>query len=256
MAHIEKTDAITLRIIPFRETSLLIHFYTRNFGKITVLAKGIRKKKPYILSHFEPFVYQTISFYDNPRREIHILGDSTIKESFPLIRFDFDKVCAASYMVELIDKITVAHDPNEDIFDIFLFCLCELKDMPIKKMLRYFEIKILSGLGLFPNLEKCVLCRNENNDTKLLFSAQHGGMICQRQQCQTQSPDAIEISLGLSESMRYIQSKSLEEFNRFNLSRNCEIEMQRLMQLFIEYHLNVQLRTLRFYREVKKGMAL
>jgi DNA repair protein RecO (recombination protein O) len=256
MARIEKTDAITLRTIPFRETSLLIHFFTRDFGKITVLAKGIRNKKPYVLSHFEPFVYQTISFYDNPRREIHILADSAVKEFFPLIRLDLDMVCAASYIVELIEKVSIPHAPHEDIFDLCLYCLCELKDMPIKKMIRYFEIKVLSLLGLFPNLEKCVICQQRWRSGKLLFSSQHGGMVCQRQHCQAQAPDVVEISLGLAETMKYIQSKPLEEFNRFSFMPQYEIEMQRLIQLFMEYHLNVQLRTLRFYRDVKEGLAL
>jgi DNA repair protein RecO (recombination protein O) len=256
MARIEKTDALTLRVIPFRETSLLIHLFTRDFGKITVLAKGIRQKKPYILSHFEPFVYTSISFYNNPRREIHILGETCLKETFQSIRNDFDTVCAASYMVELVDKVSLAHSPHEEIFDVFVFCLCELKEMPIKKVLRYFEVKVLSGLGLFPHLEKCVLCGNDNRAEGVSFSFQQGGMICSAQRCLVHSPDCVALSQEASNAIRFIQRSSLDEFNRFFLSRRTEIEIQRLLQVFIEYHLNVQLRTVQFFHEVKAARLL
>lgn len=256
MARIEKTDALTLRVIPFRETSLLIHLFTRDFGKLTVLSKGIRKKKPYILSHFEPFVYTTIAFYNNPRREIHILGDSFLKETFHSIRNDFDKVCAASYMVELIDKVTVSHAPHEDIFDVFVFCLCELEDVPIKKVLRYFEVKVLSCLGLFPHVERCVLCGSQSITQRVSFSFQQGGMICSERRCVAHSSDSIELSSEACAAIRFIQRSSLDDFNKFFLSQRSEIEIQRLLQLFIEYHLNVELRTVQFLHEVRAGRPL
>jgi DNA repair protein RecO (recombination protein O) len=253
MARIEKTDAIVLRSIPFRETSIITTYLTRDFGKITTLAKGVRKQKALVLSHFEAFTYLTIQFYDNPRRDMHLLSDTVLKESFSKIRYNFDKICAASYMVDIVDKVTLNHQIHDDLFDITLFSLCELADASIQKIVRYFEIKILTCVGLFPNLSRCVLCGSKRIGNNVLFSFQNGGIVCSHHTCQAQALDAISISHGAVASINYIQTQSLDSFNRFQISKQCEDEIEEVMQKYITYHLSLELRTLRFMREVSNS---
>jgi len=256
MPRIEKTDAIVLRTIPFRETSLITTFLTRDFGKITTLAKGVRKKKSLLLSHFETFSYVTLNFYDNPQRDMHILGDIALKEGFSQNRDNFEKICAASFMVDLVEKVTLNHQIHDGLFDILLFSLCELADTDINKIVRFFEIKVLSLVGLFPDLMRCVFCGTESLGGRLLFSFQNGGLVCNHHSCQSQSPDAIPISSGAVASIHFIQNRSLDEFNRFQIAAACEGEMERVMQQFIVYHLNLELRTVRFMREVKNQSSI
>ena len=58
MSRIKKNPAISLRNVRIRETSLLITFFTRDFGKVKAIAKGVRTKDSRLLRAYEPCVLQ------------------------------------------------------------------------------------------------------------------------------------------------------------------------------------------------------
>ncbi|MFH1383849.1 MAG: DNA repair protein RecO [Candidatus Omnitrophota bacterium] len=233
MSTVEKTDAIVLRSAPIRETSLIITFLSRDFGKIKTISKGVRKGRSPLLSHFEPFTYQEIVFYHHPQREINLITDSTVKESFSFIRNDFVKICVASYMVDLVDEVTQAHQQQKELFNLLLYVLCELKCTHPLKLLRLFEVNVLKYSGLFPNLEKCSVCGRAQLPSRLFFSFHHGGIICSQAACRQKAREHIDISSGCIAAMKFLKEHTFTDLNAFQVSNTIEGEMMRLMQSFI-----------------------
>ena len=252
MSKIEKTDAIVLKSSKLRESSLIITFFTRDFGKIRTISKGVRKKKSPLLRHFEPFTYQEIVFYHHPKREINLITDSTIKESFFFIRYNFQKICYASYMVELVDEVTQLNQTQRNLFEVLLYSLCELKDISSTKLLRFFEIKVLDCIGIFPNLKKCVVCGNRKLSFHMSFSFRHGGIVCARPTCLGNAPDAIPISAGCISSILFLKSYTVYDLSRFHPSKVIADEMKNVLQQCISFYLNRELRSIQFMREVSE----
>ena len=256
MAKIEKTDALVLKSTKLRETSLIITFLTRDFGKIKTVSKGVRKKKSPLLSHFEPFTYQEIIFYHHPKRDIHLITDSNVKESFLFLRHDFKKICYASYMVELVDEVTHLHQIHRDLFDLLLYSLCELKDIAAPKLLRFFEIKVLEYTGIFPNFEKCAVCGSTYFVSHRAFSFHHGGVLCSRPSCRSRASDTVTISNGCISSILFLKNNVLYNLNRFHLSKDIASEMKEILQKCISFYLHHELRSTQFMREVNDVLSM
>ncbi|MCK4859996.1 MAG: DNA repair protein RecO [Candidatus Omnitrophica bacterium] len=146
---IQKTEGVILKAERFREKSLLIDFYTREFGKI----KGLLKGKASIQSP----VYTEILFY--PRKKgLHFISECHLKDSFANLNKSLLALGAANYFSELVNELTFPEHEDKRLFDLLLPAISFLAkknilDPDIKQLISVFEIKLLSLLGVFPSLE-------------------------------------------------------------------------------------------------------
>ena len=69
---LEKTKAVVLKSFPYGDTSKIARIYTREFGKISVIGKGIRKSKVLQSGYLEPLNYLNLIFYHNTKRQLQI----------------------------------------------------------------------------------------------------------------------------------------------------------------------------------------
>ncbi|MFO7898766.1 MAG: recombination protein O N-terminal domain-containing protein, partial [Planctomycetota bacterium] len=83
----EKTEAILIRATDFSETSRVFAFFTRRFGRITTLAKGVKRKYSRMIGQVDLFSYGEIVFASGWLRDrMHILAEACAFETFPAIR--------------------------------------------------------------------------------------------------------------------------------------------------------------------------
>lgn len=144
----EKTEAIVIRCKDYSETSQLVWLYTRDFGKIKVIAKGSRKR-----SKIDLFNLCDIVFYKG-RGELHTLKECVVSEPFSSIRQDLRKLAVASYMVELLDTSTPLEDPSIEIYSLVADVFRWLGEGKDPEFLRYiFEIKLMQFLGNLPKMD-------------------------------------------------------------------------------------------------------
>ena len=141
---IHKTEAIVLSRHDFRETSLIVNFYTRDFGKLSGLLKGIREEPGKFASTLEPFSLNDVIFYRKRASSLHLVSQCDTKNNFHFIRKDISRIGLASMMMELIKAVMPAEDKNEDIFDLALASLNELEvNSNPDKIITIFKIKRL-----------------------------------------------------------------------------------------------------------------
>ena len=256
MSRIQKTSAISLRNVRIRETSLLVTFFTEDFGKITAIAKGVRTKESKLLRAYEPVVFQDIVFYHYPRRDIDLVTDSSIKDSFSFLREDFFSLCAANYFVDLVDEFSALHQVNRKLFDLLFDCLNYLKEGMPPKLFRFFEIKLLLYSGLFPNIEKCSVCGKNLFGHDILFSYHHGGSVCSRGNCREQVQDGMNISKGCISSIVFLRDCDISRLDVFDLQDQIKKEITNVIQRFLLFHVSRELRSMRFMQEIKQNFSL
>ena len=156
---IHKAEAIIIHRRDFRETSLIVNFYTREFGKISGLLKGIRAEPAKFASTIEPFSFNDIVFYKKPSSSLHLVSQADIRDNFTPLRQDISKIGAASVMMEMVDALMQLEDKNEEIFNLTLMSLKELAVTGNPdKILTIFKIKMLSLSGFKPHFDSCVSC--------------------------------------------------------------------------------------------------
>lgn len=241
---IQKTEAFILKTHPFRTSSLVVTTFSRSFGKIKGLAKGVRREGVVRPSTFEPFTLVEIVFYEKIRSELHLFSEVSILESHEGLRRDLSALASAYYCVELVDQVTEPHDPHEAIFELLGFVLGNLPSFPPVLLTRFFEIRLLQEVGLLPHLSGCLAC-GERKPEKAFFSVRQGGIFCAR--CRTRAPEA-----------RAMRGEVLELMRRFTEgtppARSCALplltEMGEFMERFLGEKLGSRLKTRRFLHQV------
>jgi DNA repair protein RecO (recombination protein O) len=134
---IEKTEAIVLHTRKFGDTSKIVNLYTKDYGKITVIAKGVRKAKSKFSASLEPLSYIEIKFYHKPNRDLHVLAEADIIVPYRKISTSFDHTGAALLIAESVLITQELNAPHVELFDFFRLILEDLNSLP-KSPYTYF----------------------------------------------------------------------------------------------------------------------
>ncbi len=156
---IRTTEAVVLKTQAFRNTSLIATVYTKDFGKVQGLAKGIKdrcaRKDSRFYCYLEPLTLNKIVYYEKSRSGLHLLTQSDLLSYYQLIRQNLKKLAAASFMLELVDKGTQLEDANAGIFKLLVSSLDEIcVNTDFEQVLLSFEKGFLKYSGLLPHPEK------------------------------------------------------------------------------------------------------
>lgn len=217
---IHKTEAIVINKRDFRETSIIADFYTRDFGKLSGLLKGIRAEPNKFASTVELFSYNEIIFYEKRNSSLHLVSQCDLRDNFDLVRRDMFKITISSFMMELLGVVMAAEDKNEEVFNLALECLRELKTAHSpEKIMTIFKIKMLVLSGFKPHFDSCVSC-----GYKILgiskFSLMLGGLLCEK--CFPRDRSGRSIFRGTVASILHIEKNDFK--NNLNLGMNSQIK--------------------------------
>jgi DNA repair protein RecO (recombination protein O) len=136
--------AFILQQRKFRETSLIIDVLTRDFGRISLLAKGVRKAKSKTAGLLQPFIPLTLSYVG--KSELKTLTDVEITQ--PFIQLQGLAVYCGFYVNELIGCFLHQYDPHPEVFAYYKKCLSCLSDSSkIEATLRIFELDLMDAVG-------------------------------------------------------------------------------------------------------------
>ncbi|MFH1889107.1 MAG: DNA repair protein RecO [Candidatus Omnitrophota bacterium] len=238
---LHKTEALVLNKWDFRETSLIASLYSRDFGKMSGLLKGIRKEPAKFASTVELFSHNEIVFYKKINSSLHLVSQCDTRNNFSPIRQDIYRVGIASFMMELIDAVMAQEDANTDVFDLALTCLKELEINPNpEKIATIFKIKMLSLSGFKPHFDSCVSC-GERIIGHSKFSFVLGGLLCTR--CYPKDFKARNIFRGTVASILHIEKNDFRI--NLNLGMNPQIkkELNVILNAFLTFHLEKELKT-------------
>ncbi len=152
------TDTATgliLRTRPLTDTSLIVHWLTPDFGRLATVAKGARRPKSPFAGKLDLFYLAEFSFQRSRRSDLHQLREVSLRETHPALRNEIEYLQQASYCIALIEQTTELETPIPEIFTLLTALLRHLTQHPPQPQpLFAFQIKLLSELGLQPDLEK------------------------------------------------------------------------------------------------------
>ncbi len=133
----------------YRESSLIIDALTRDYGRFSLLAKGVRKPKSKMIGTLRPFAYLSLSFI--AKAELKLLTHAEIL----VMPKDLHGVALYSgfYLNELVCHFLHKDDPHEDVFRAYHDCLNRLAEHDAyEAALRDFELNLMDSIGYGVNL--------------------------------------------------------------------------------------------------------
>ncbi|MFH1655490.1 MAG: DNA repair protein RecO [Candidatus Omnitrophota bacterium] len=240
---VQKAKGILLKRMDFRETSLLLTFFTKEFGKRKGIIKGVRKDPKKIASNLSLCSYNDIQFYEKTNSELDLISQSDLIKDYSFIRKDIKKISLASYILEFTDAVMPLHDKNQKVFDLLLNCFESLETINTEKILYSFQIKMLSLSGFKPHLDACISCKKELHGAAN-FSVYLGGLICPA--CKNRDENTSSVLKGTINSLIFLETSPWQKSLNLALSKQLESELRSILYNFLSFHLDKNMKSYRF----------
>lgn len=149
---INKTEAIVLRTVDFQESSLIATLFTKNHGKVTVIAKGARRPKSKFAALLVPGQVLEVIYYYKSSRSVQTLSDGSYSRKLHNLRVDLEKMALATTTLELVSQLVHDNEGNGDVYDFLINFLTWINDAAevARIIFPYVQIRLtqLTGIGL------------------------------------------------------------------------------------------------------------
>ncbi len=233
---IQKTEGIVIRWFELGDTSKVVTLYTRDFGKIKVVAKGLKKMKSKFGAAMELFSLAEIVFYKKANRELQLLSDAELLEEYSGFKEDYLKFQAANCLVQLLDKFTPDEEKDARLFNMLrkaLALLSQAESSPDLVVLSYiFSIKLIALAGYRPELDSCVECQGDAFDwDKAYLYPSAGGVLCAN--CIKGKAGLLKINHTIISILKEFLNCTLEKYSIFSLTSKQEQIIIRYLQMTI-----------------------
>lgn len=160
---IEKTEAIVLRAVNYRDTSKIVTFYTKRYGKMSAIAKGARNPKSKYGSLFQPLNYLQIVFYRRESRQLQYVSSSDFVRYFKSLTANIEKFSISMSLLEIVNHVMHDEEENEPLFGLLVDSLEQLNAAGTspQNIFLYFGLQLVANLGFAPNFEYCLICKSK-----------------------------------------------------------------------------------------------
>ncbi len=177
-----RSDAFVLRTYKIGESDQIVVLFTRDFGKLRVVARRNRRGHSRTAGHYQPLRRLHAIVYGRPTRSLYHTRSVDIVQAFRTLHEDFNLLSCGLYMTELIDISTQDRQPAPELFallDEALEALAGARQASEPPMvLRHFEMSLLTLSGYALQLSECAHCGRELPPGACSYNARAGGLVC------------------------------------------------------------------------------
>ncbi len=243
---LQKCEGIVIRTTDYGETNKIVTLYTREWGKIGLMARGAKKTNSRLSSITQLFTHGY--FLAQIGSGLGSLHQGEIITSHRSIGGDIFLTAYASYIVELTDKCTDEKKPNPFHFELLfqiLNYLNEGNDPDI--LMNIYEMKMLNVLGLYPVLNQCSVCGS--TDGHFSFSIREGGFICHR--CLDKDPYHLKVSPATVKLLRLFYYFDLSRLGNISVKEETKAELKKIINAYYDEYSGLHLKTKKFLQSME-----
>ena len=242
-----RAEAIVLKTTDFAEADRILVLFTRHFGKVRVVAKGIRRATSRMAGHAEPLTHATYQLARG--RELDVLAGAEARAIYPDIRDDLALIAAGWYVAELVDRFTADRVPSAPLFDLLETALRAFDaGIPPPVACRWFDLHLLDRSGFRPELGVCAQCRGPLAEETNAWEPAAGGAICAG--CAGRSNVVAPLTVRALKSLRYLLVSDLASAAQLRLDAPLARELDRHLRAFLRHVLDRDIATARLMDEL------
>ena len=237
----ESATALVVRTTDWSETSRIATLWSREFGKLRVLAKGGRRLKSNFEIALDLLTVCHVVFIRKASAGLDLLTEAQVAERFPALRTALPALYAAYYVAELLSEGTEDYDPHPALFDATLAVLRDLGGAgPLAgQRLAAYELTWLHELGYSPALDACAAC-GQDVGARPAFSAAAGGVVCPS--CAPRQRERRALAPAALEALRELRREPAAWRRPWGPA--VRAELRQVLGQYVTYRLGRRLRTL------------
>jgi len=244
-----KTEGIVLKSVEYQDADKIVTLYTKNYGKIQAIAKGVRKTKSKFGSSLEVLTDAIFLVYKG--RNIDVISQSEILESFFSTSKEILKFALAINCAEVVNKLSEEREANQNLFFLLKEILHYLKEAKEPKLLALsFKWQVLRLIGYKPSLYRCCRCNKKIETQKeIFFRVDEGGIACN--QCtMSDKSKYIRVSKYIITLIRKILTTSLSIISKAVIPDNRIKELEEITNMYLAYYSDKIFRTDEFLKSL------
>jgi len=243
MSELFRAEGIVLHSLRHGETSRIVTLFSREHGKVALIAKGARSKKGGMGAALEPFTRGVFLYYSKATREIQLLKEVSVLDAHSSLRQALPLLSIASALAELCYLTLKDGDPHPDIYDSVEASFSALDKAPTNPLpiLWKFELELFAALGFALSLHQCAECGSELQPpfpARVGFRFENGGFV--EPECQKKSKTDGTLSATAFSALSFVDRHPVGRVGKLVLSTGGCSEIQGFLGKYLSYHLPVR----------------
>ncbi|ADU29872.1 DNA repair protein RecO [Evansella cellulosilytica] len=244
---LQKVEGLVIRTNDYGETNKIVTIFTRENGKIALMARGAKRPKSRFASSAQIFVYGIFIYQSSTG--IGTLSQSDVIDSFRDVRSDLKLTAHGAYIVELIDRLTEDRERNPFLFELLYQTFQFLNEgLDPEILTRIFETKMLHVAGVTPVLTQCTSCGSESEF--YVFSMKQAGLLCGR--CQYEDPNHIKVNIAVIKLLRLFQQLDIQRLGKVNVKQETKKQLKEILSYYYDEFVGIHLKSKRFLDQVDR----
>ncbi len=219
------TPAIVLRRFPYSDTSIISRVFARETGKVSLIAKGARRKGSPLAASFQPLSYIDLVYFHKDSRDIQTVSKAELLQVWSRFSEDLTAITLAFALLEITEKAITDYDPHPRLFDDLVTVITLYNDGQVQKNLLYwyYQLRLLTILGFMPNLgdthqPDVMALRRRPTSYRIIATMLEAEDVADWQQLAVQREDKKTISdFLLNQFRRHVEG--LQEIKALNVLR-------------------------------------
>lgn len=249
-----KTAGLILKACNLNDNDRLFTILTRDLGKITAIAKGVRSHKHKDFAALQLFCYSNLVLSN--KTGLYYVSGAEVLENFFDLRTGVEKVSLATYLLDIVGGISADLVGENAYFSFVLNTLyiigkaeqrCRDGDLAseLLKTKAVFELKTAAAIGYLPELHACVRCGKKE---AAAFSCAAGGILCEK--CAERVPEALPVSLGVVKAVYYIVHCDEKQVFGFSVSDAVLQPLSALAEQYLACQTDLWFPSLEYFKKM------
>lgn len=241
------TQGLVLRVTDYNDQDALLTLLTPNYGKLTVKARGLRRRNSPLTAPCQLLAYGSYTLFEY--RGMYTVNEAASVELFQNLRRDITKLSLGTYFCQVAEVLSQEDLPNPELLSLVLNCLhgittLHLSESTVKAV---FEFRAACLAGYMPDISGCHACGNENPDR---FDISAGRLECGG--CRSYDSDGLRLPVnpGIVAAMRYIAFCDPKKLFSFQLGQENMEQLSHLAEAYLTTQLEQGFSTLDFYKSL------
>lgn len=240
-------QGIVLRVTDYNDRDALLTVLSRNHGKLTVKARGLRRKNSPLIASSQLLAFAEFTLFEY--RSQYTINEAHSIELFQGLRRDLTKLSLGTYFAQAAELISQEDLPNPELQSLVLNCLYALDKLEISQELikAVFELRCACLAGYTPDLYGCHVCGSQSPD---VFDLSSGHLECKTCRSQLSMGIRLPVTPALLDAMRYICFCEPKKLFSFRVGADTLKMLSDLTEAYLLTQLEQGFSTLDFYKSL------
>ncbi len=246
-------QGLVLRVTPYNDTDALLTVLTRDHGKLTVKARGLRRKNSPLVAPCQLLTYGEFVLFEY--RDMYSINEAHSIELFQQLRKDLSKLSLGTYFAQAAEVLSQEDLPNPELLSLVLNCLYALSKLDIseEQIKAVFELRSACISGYTPDLNVCHRCGSTQPNR---FDISEGRLECDRCRDSFSNGIRMPVTPGVLDAMRYICYCDPKRLFSFSAGTETLKELAHVTESYLSTQLERGFSTLDFYKSLQNPAIL